>query len=179
VKRRFLFTALSALTLPAAAVAQTATSCLPQEEAAALVTFALPTLVERLDQRCAPLLPSNAYLATYADTIADRYRSDAASAWPVARRALEKVFGQLLGQSMPPDLDSDMVRQLAGPMIASLLAEKVKTEDCAVASLALESLANLNGRDTGRLIALGAAIADRKGNGIAGTLRVCKPGIRP
>ncbi|PTQ10246.1 hypothetical protein CLG96_14140 [Sphingomonas oleivorans] len=175
--KRLILAALLTASLPAAAVAQTASRCMPNDEAAGLVTFALPTLVERLAERCRPTLPGNAYLSASSVAIADRYRADAASAWPVARKALEKLFDQFMGQPMPADFNSELARQLAGPMIATLLAEKVKTEDCAAASQTLETLTRLSGRETGRLVALAAAVADRKGDGIAGALRVCKPGM--
>ena len=42
--------ALMLAAMPSVAVAQ-APDCMPQNQAAALVTFALPTLVERLGQR--------------------------------------------------------------------------------------------------------------------------------
>lgn len=158
------------------AAAQPSLQCVPKEEAAALVTFALPTVVERLAERCRPALPASAYLSTYSGQLADRYRPDAASAWPTARRAIGRLFSQLLGQSMPAEMNSDMIRQLAEPAIASLLADKVKTTDCATASEALQSLSALSGRDVGKLAALGATIADRKGEGIAGVLKVCRPG---
>lgn len=160
---------------PSVAAAQ-APACMPQDQAGALVTFALPTLVERLAERCRPELPPRAYLLTNATVLADRYRPDAAAAWPVARRAIAQIFTQYLGQPMPPEMDSDMVRMLAEPALAGLLAKQIKPDDCVTADAAIATAASLSGRDLGRLAALAVAVADRKGNGIAGVLRVCKPG---
>ena len=72
-------------TTPAIAVAQSP-ACVPQDQAAALVTFALPTLVQQLAVRCGPEIPRGAYLTVNATSLADRYRPDAAAAWPTARR---------------------------------------------------------------------------------------------
>ena len=160
---------------PALAAAQ-APVCVPQSQAAALVTFALPTLVTQIAQRCQAELPPNAYLLANAQALADRFRPDADAAWPEARRAIGGLFSKFLGQPMPPDMNSDMIRLLAEPALGALLAKQVSPRDCMTADEAVSTVAPLRGRDLGRLAALAAAIADRKGTGIAGILRVCKPG---
>lgn len=159
---------------PAVAAAQLP-GCVPQPQAAALVTFALPTLVQQLASRCGPELPRGSYLLTNAGPLADRYRPDADAAWPEARRAIARIFTQFLGQEMPPEMNSDMVRILAEPALGTLLAKQVSTSDCAAADAAIASVAPLSGRDLGRLAAIAAAVADRKGSGIAGVLKVCRP----
>ena len=167
--------ALSLCALPTMAAAQT-TRCIPQDQAAALVTFALPTLMTQLAERCRPELPPTAYLEANAGALADRYRPEAAAAWPLARRAIGQLFTQFLGQPMPSDMNSDLIRTLAEPALGGLLAKQVHRDDCVTANLAVTSAAALSGRDIGRLAALAATIADRKGAGIAGILKVCKPG---
>lgn len=159
---------------PAVAAAQVP-GCVPQSQAAALVTFALPTLVRQLAGRCGPELPRGSYLLANAGLLADRYRPDADAAWPEARRAIARVFTQFLGQEMPPEMNSDMVRIIAEPAIGTLLAKQISTDDCAAADAAVASVAALSGRDLGRLAAIAAAVADRKGSGIAGVLKVCRP----
>lgn len=166
--------ALTLAALPAMAVAQTP-ACMPQQQAGALVTFALPTLVERLADRCREALPPTAYLEANAGALADRYRPDAAAAWPEARRAIAQIFTQFLGQPMPADMNSDLVRTLAEPALAGLLAKQVSRQDCVIADAAITNAAALSGRDLGRLAALALTVADRKGNGIAGVLKVCRP----
>ena len=165
---------LALAALPAMAIAQTP-ACMPQREAGALVTFALPTLVERLADRCREVLPPSAYLEANAGALADRYRPDAAAAWPDARRAIAQIFTQFLGQPMPADMNSDLVRTLAEPAMAGLLAKQVSKQDCFVADAAITDAAALSGRDLGRLAVLALTVADRKGNGIAGVLKVCRP----
>jgi hypothetical protein len=164
--------------LPAFAVAQTpaAPACMPPAQAGALVTFALPMLVTQLAERCRADLPPNAYLVANAPVLADRYRPDAAAAWPMARRAIGQIFTQVLGQPMPPEMNSDLVRTLAEPALAGLLAKQIKRQDCATANAAISDVAALSGQAVGRLVALAVTVADRKGNGIAGVLKVCKPG---
>lgn len=177
-RRRLWWRAALLLAYPAAATAQ-APTCLPQPQAAALVTFALPTLVTQLARRCEAELPPSSYLIANAGALADRYRPDSDAAWPEARHAIARIFTQFLGQEMPAELNGDAVRLLAAPAIGSLLAKQVSRGDCVTADMAVSTVAALSGRDLGRLAALGAAVADRKGAGIAGVLSVCKPGIAP
>lgn len=169
--------ALLALALPTSALAQ-ATHCIPREQAAALVTFALPTLVERVAERCRASLPANAYLVANAQALADRYRPDAAAAWPQARGAIGQIFRQFLGQPMPPEMNADMLRMLAEPALGELLARRIGTGDCATVDAAVASAAALSGRDLGRLAAIAATVADRKGDGVAGVLAICRPDER-
>ncbi|WCT74876.1 hypothetical protein PQ455_06555 [Sphingomonas naphthae] len=181
IRRALLAAALVAMPTVASAQAlqNLKLGCIERQEAAALVTFALPSVVTKLAERCGPVLPRAAYLTSYAPQLADRYRPDAAAAWPTARKVIGRVFSQVLGQLMPPEMNSDALRFLVEPMLASLLAEKIKPNACFEANEVIESLSTVPGRDIGRLAALGVAIADRKGNGIAGVLKVCRPEERP
>lgn len=171
--KRFALT-LAALALPTAATAQLA--CIPQPQAAALVTFALPTLVSSLGRRCGEVLPPGAYLVANAQALADRYQPDSAAAWPTARRAIGQIFQQFLGQPMSPDMNPDLLRSLAEPALGGFLAKQVDRADCAVANEAVTDARALSGTDIGRLAVLAVTVADRKDKGLAGVLRVCRPG---
>ena len=172
---RRLLPVLALLSLPAQAIAQ-APRCIAQDQAAALVTFALPTLVAGVARRCQPGLPPNAYLVANATALADRYRPEADAAWPAARATISRLFTQFLGQPMPADMNSDVLRQLAEPLLGNLLAKQVATDDCAVVDVAVANAAPLSGRQIGRLAVLAATIADRKDRGLAGVLHICREG---
>ncbi|WP_294391856.1 hypothetical protein [uncultured Sphingomonas sp.] len=167
--------ALMLAAVPGMAAAQTP-ACVPQDQAAALVTFALPTMVEQLANRCTAELPPSAYLIANATRLAERYRGDSTAAWPVARKAIAGLFTQFLGQPMPAEMNSDMVRTLAEPMLGGMLAKQIDHEDCGVADRAITDVAQLSGRAIGRLAVLAVTVADRKDKGIAGMLHVCRTG---
>jgi hypothetical protein len=159
--------------MPSAALAQTA-DCMPQRQAAALVTFALPTLAEKLGRRCGEVLPPNAYIVANAAALADRYAPDSAAAWPEARRAIGMIFEKYLGQPMPPDMNSQGIRALAEPMLGSLLAKQINRDDCFIANEAIMDARALSGADVGRLTVLAISIAERKGKGLAEILKICR-----
>jgi hypothetical protein len=172
--RAALLLMLAACPAMAAAQAQ-APTCVPQPQAAALVTFALPTLVTQVAKRCGEELPPNTYLVGNASALAERYRPAADAAWPEARRAIAGLFTRFLGQPMPDEVDGEMLRLLVEPTLGKLLAKQVNPADCVTIDAAVAAVAPLSGQALGRLAALLAAVADRKGTGIAGVLRVCKP----
>lgn len=170
--------ALAVVVLPTASIAQ-APRCITQDQAASLVTFALPTLVQGLAQRCSQVLPPNAYLVANAQALADRYQGDADAAWPVTRRTIGGFFETLLGQPMPPEMNGDLLRVLVEPMLGKLLARQISTSDCATVDMAVSAAAPLPGRNVGKLAAMAAMIADKKDKGIAGVLHLCRPDTRP
>jgi hypothetical protein len=165
--------ALMLAALPSLACAQVP-DCMPQAQASALVTFALPTLVEKLGQRCGEVLPPNAYIVANAGALADRYAPDSAAAWPQARRAIGMIFQKFLGQPMPEDMNSNTIRVLAEPAIGSLLAKQINRDDCFVANEAIMDARALSGADVGRLAVLAVSIAERKGKGLTEVLKICK-----
>ncbi len=159
--------------MPSVALAQ-APDCMPQPQAAALITFALPTLIEKLGKRCSEVLPPDAYIVANAGALADRYAPDSAAAWPDARRGIGMIFQKFLGQPMPPNMDSGMIRTLAEPTIGSFLAKQINRDDCFVANEAIMDARAVSGRDVGRLAVLAVSISERKGKGLAEVLRICK-----
>ena len=167
-----LGTILMLAAMPSVALAQ-APDCIPQHQAAALVTFALPTLAEKLGKRCSEVLPPNAYIVANGPALADRYAPDSAAAWPEARHVIGMIFQKFLGQPMPAEMNSDGVRSLAEPLLGGLLAKQINRDDCFVANEAVMDARNLSGADVGRLTVLALSIAERKGKGLAEIIKIC------
>ena len=165
--------ALAAIVLPTASIAQ-APRCITQHQAASLVTFALPSLVEGVAQRCERVLGPRAYLRINAAALSRRYMPDAEAAWPLARRTIAGFFEPLLGQPMPDDMSSDVLRMLLEPMVGKLLAKAVNTGDCGTIDAAITQAAPLPGHNLGTLAVMAAMIADKKDKGIAGVLHICR-----
>lgn len=144
--------------------------CLTPAEAKGLATFVLPGLVDNLAQRCRGTLTRAAFLRQpAAETLALRLRRDAASSWPVARGAIEKLNGERL-----PGLFGDrFLMNMAEPTAADLVLRDFDKADCAAVNDLVESLAPLPSASfssaIAALIALGADAADDKA-----PLRICQ-----
>lgn len=143
--------------------------CLIPAEAKGLATFVLPGLVDGLAQRCRGRLAGNAFLRQpAAETLSTRLRRDAASSWPVARGAIEKLNGERL----PGLFGERFLMKMAEPTAADLVLREFDKTDCGAANDLVESLAPLPSASFSNaiaaIIALGADAADDKA-----PLRIC------
>ncbi len=122
---------------PNQAIAQ---SCLNQQEAEALVTFALPTAVRAVTSKCTPVLPATTALVQSGPVIAARYQVDADKAWPMARLEVAKALGD------------SVARGLIDGAIGTGLVEKLKPSDCAKVDRIVDILQPLPTRNMALLI---------------------------
>ena len=138
---------LSALALPFNAAAQTAT-CLNDEEADGLVTFALPTLIRGVAQQCIKSLPATAPLVQAGSVAAARYQFDADKAWPIARTAFDKVAGLPIASFA----GEGGVKALVQQGFANAISQEMNAEDCAIADALINILQPLPARNMAMLI---------------------------
>lgn len=136
--------ALSALLLSGAAAAQSRSQLNPQATQAA-VRYALPHLLSGVRSTCASKLSSGGYLATNGQTLLARYSQGSQAAWPAAKSALlelggkqnaemTRMFGQMPDSALKPFVDAT---------ITSMVASKLKLENCGDVERGLELLAPL------------------------------------
>lgn len=149
---------------------QASRPCLTPAEAKGLATFVLPGLIDGLAQRCRGALDRDAFLRQDAsDTLAKRLRRDAASSWPVAKGAIEKLNG---GQKLPGLFGDRFIMTMAEPMAADLVLRSFDRSDCGAVDGLVAGLAPLPSANFSNvisaLIALGADAADEKA-----PLRIC------
>ncbi len=130
---------------PNQAIAQ---SCLNQQEAEALVTFALPTAVRAVTSKCTPVLPATTALVQSGPVIAARYQVDADKAWPMARLAFDKMAGLEVAKA----LGDSVARGLIDGAIGTGLVEKLKPSDCAKVDRIVDILQPLPTRNMALLI---------------------------
>jgi hypothetical protein len=135
------------LALPFHAAAQ-ARACLNDEEAGGLVTFALPTLIRGLSQRCSRALPATASLIQAGSITAARYQVDADKAWPIARVAFDKISGLPLSDVA----GEEGVKTLVQQGFASAISQEIKAEDCVTADALINILQPLPARNMAMLI---------------------------
>lgn len=121
-----LFLGLAALALPTTATAQSAKTCLTQDEAAGLVTYILPLAVRAVAKQCSSILPATAPLIQSGPVLAGRYQAAADEAWPLAKVAFDKMSGLKIGAALGDEGLKGVMDASLGPLIAN----EVKPNDC-------------------------------------------------
>lgn len=142
MKRIAALAALAALALPAGTQARTDLS---PESTQAAVRYALPHLLAGVRSSCGPKLAQDGYLARNGAALFDRYSQGSETAWPAARSALMALGGEknpdmvkMLGQM--PDA---ALKPFVDATLSSMVATKLKVEDCDEIERGLELLAPL------------------------------------
>lgn len=134
--------ALAALVVPATAHARTELS---PEATQAAVRYALPHLLSGVRATCAPKLSSGGYLAKNGATLVGRYSQGAQAAWPAARVALIELGGKQNSDmaAMFAQMPDSALKPFVDATITSMVATKLKLENCADVERGLELLAPL------------------------------------
>lgn len=151
--------AVAALTLPASAQAEEMSPVAVQ----AAVRYSLPHLLSGVRASCAPKLSSQGYLATQGDALLQRFSQGSEEAWPAAKGALmelgakeEKGMSQMLGQM--PD---SALKPFVDAMISTMVATKLKPENCPDIERGLELLAPLPPENIAGLVGFVIEMAER------------------
>ncbi|UZK69992.1 hypothetical protein OKW76_02735 [Sphingomonas sp. S1-29] len=121
------FAAVATIALPGAAVAQTARQCVPQREAEALFLYMAPEVIRQTGQTCAANLPANALLRRQSGPFLAKFQTESAGAWPLARSAIARIAGADVRQI----LDSQFAQPVVAAMVAPLLIQQIRAQDCA------------------------------------------------
>ena len=160
MKRIAAVAAFAVLVFPAAAQAR---PDLTPEATQAAVRYALPHLLAGVRSTCGPKLSPNGYLAKNGASLLDRYSQGAEAAWPAARVALMTLGGEknadmanMLGQM--PDA---ALKPFVDATISSMVATKLKAEDCGDIERGLELLAPLPPENIAGLAGFLLEMADR------------------
>lgn len=143
--------------------------CLTAEEARSLATFVLPGIIDGLAKRCRGSLDRNAYLRQPdADLLSARLRRDAASSWPSAKLAMEKLGGTRL-----PTLFGDgFIRNMAEATAADLVLKDFERADCGAIDGLIAGLAPLPSANFSNVMAALIALGGGRESADA-PLRIC------
>ena len=160
------FAALAVLALPGAVQAKD----LSPEGTRAAVRYALPHLVAGVRATCAAKLSPGGYLATNSDAMIARFSQGSDAAWPAAKVALMQLgaedksgMGSMLGQM--PD---SALKPFVDATISTMVATKLKPENCGDVERGLELLAPLPPENIAGLVGFVIEMAERDGKGKAG-----------
>ena len=143
--------ALMFCALPAPLAAQTALPCLTPAEAQAIISVTLPDIIAGTSSKCAPLIGSASFLGSSGRAMADRYRPNALTAWPIARPALRKMAGP--DASLLDMMSDENLRLFSSTLVATAVVKSINPQQCsdidrimrAVAPLPPENMSMLVG----------------------------------
>lgn len=143
--------AILAATLPATALAQSAApACLSNDEAEALVTYALPATIRALSAQCAKSLPATAALVQSGVVTAARYQVDADRVWPQASSAFDKASGLPVASVM----GEKALKPLIEKTISGEVTRDLRPKDCARTDRLINILQPLPAKNMAMLVLL-------------------------
>jgi hypothetical protein len=150
--------------VPAAAQAAEP-ACLTSGEVSAMVSYALPSALDGVSQRCSAALPADAFLRAGGPALAARYTAARPTVWPVAKAAFLKLgsssdaeAGKLL--TLLPD---EAIQQLVDTTLKAKVADSLPLTRCTVVDRVVKLLAPLPPDNMAELLALAVRL------GTAGT----------
>jgi hypothetical protein len=126
----------------------------------------MPNVLSAVQQRCAATLPATSFLKTQGPALLERYKADATAASAQGSGALMQMFGS----KMPSSMNPAALMGFVGELTRSMVAGKVKTEDCANVDHAVEALAPLPANNLASLVTL---IFEAKKPDADAPIRVC------
>jgi hypothetical protein len=167
---------LAALSFGAANTAQAAQqACLTPSEFTSLSSYALPSAIAGIGQRCAETLPVGAFLKTDGKRLAARYAERKSEAWPGAKVAFLKITS-----AQNPDMvgilqgtPDNALQPLADSFIESAVVQRLPADRCVAIDRLLRLLAPLPPENTAELIALAAGLASKDGRAKVGQFSIC------
>ncbi len=150
--------------------------CLTPAEFTSLAGYTLPNIITGTSQRCAAVLPGDAWLIRNGAELAGRYAAGKAKSWPGAKAAFFKV-GDSMGDSRTTDLIRSLpdatLQPLVDGMVEGVVKEKLPTDRCTTIDRVLRLLSPLPADSTAELIALAVGLGSRAGTPRVGKFTIC------
>ena len=188
---RNLATIMAALSLVLPGIAHAADApapCLTSAEFTALASYAMPSAITGIGQRCVPTLAPGSFLGSDAGALSARYAAAKPAAWPGAKAAFFKLgagsssdSAQLL--KLMPDAT---LQQILDPLVTNMVVQHLPADACPVIDRALRLLAPLPPENTAGIISLLVELGTKTGKQ-HGKLNICvaasspapSPGTKP
>ena len=112
------------------AFAQTtsAPNCITPRDAQALISFALPEVINGVVAKCAPLNGPSSFLAASGNALAERYRTASEAAWPLAKPVIRRLAGTRAGLiDLPP---AESLKAFSAKFASTAVVREIKPELC-------------------------------------------------
>ena len=169
--------AAAAFAMPAQAAAAEA-QCLAPAEVRALTTFAMPSVLTGLIDRCTPEVGSSGFMSTQGRGLVASYAAHKDAAWPTARKAFFRIAATKSGGDEASDMMAKMPDAALQPfvegMIGGMIGSKLKPGQCAIADKMMRLLAPLPPENTSELLGTILELAEGDKKPGPGGLAICK-----
>lgn len=167
--------ALAALAGLASAQAAVAQDCLTRPELTGMVTYALPVVMDGAMKACRPSLSPQGYFATQGPALIQRYAERKQQAWPLAKAALLKIGDTKDAgmKAMVAGLPDSALQPFAEGMVAQMVTEGIKPDQCVAIERATRLLSPLPPENTAELLTFIVGLADKPRPGKKAALPLC------
>lgn len=152
-----------------------AQECLTQVELTGMVTYALPVVMDGAMKACRPTLSPAGYFATQGPSLLQRYAARKQQAWPVAKTAILKIGDQKDAsmKQMIANLPDSALQPFAEGMVAQMVTEGIKPDQCVAIERATRLLSPLPPENTAELLTFIVGLADKPKPGKKSALPLC------
>ncbi|WP_380877037.1 hypothetical protein ACFB49_11180 [Sphingomonas sp. DBB INV C78] len=141
---------------PAPAKPGTPGTCITRPQLEALITYALPALIDGVADKCSATLAPDSFLTRSGPGLAQRYRAESDRHWPMARSAVASMAGEELGR-----LGEATQKTMVSTLVGAAISEAIKPKDCPAVNEAVELLSPLPADNLGRLTAMLAILGSK------------------
>lgn len=149
--------------------------CLTSGEFASLSSYALPSMIRGTAQRCAAVLPGNAFLRQGSDQLASRYDARKSASWPGAKAAFLKIGAATNPQAADlfKLMSDDALQPMVDSLIQGMVGQQLPTTRCGAVDRLVMLLAPLPAENTAELIGLAAGLGAKDGKARVGQFSIC------
>jgi hypothetical protein len=166
------FIAAGLLVAPQIAAAQA--PCLTPGEFTALSSYALPSVIDGVNQRCASQLSADAFLRRDGADLSKRYSAKKASSWPGAKAAFLKLSaGKGEGAEFIRAMPDSSLQPMLDAFVSGMVSQKLPLGQCSMLDQVIRLLSPLPPANTAELIALAAGLGAKGGKAKAGDFSIC------
>jgi hypothetical protein len=154
--------------------------CLTRAEFSALAAYALPSLIEGANARCAQSLGPGAYLSKRGGELVERYAAAEDANWPVAKAAFLKMSAKTDNQAnnIMKLLPDETQQEMFGQIIQAMVVQEIPPEHCGTIDEFARLLSPLPAQNTAEILTLIVSLAgsSKQGTGKSpmGKLRICQ-----
>lgn len=166
----------AALALAPLAAQAAEPACLTSREFTALSSYALPSIIAGTSERCATVLPADAWLRHNGGELAARYAKGKPAAWPAAKAAFLKVGGNSGSadtDNMLKSLPDATLQTMFDALVSGMVVQHLPAQRCGAVDRLVSLLAPLPSENTAELIALAAGIGATSGRARIGSISIC------